>query len=110
MTGPTETTRTEEMSFARILIGLARHYLGGRRGLLIFGGITLAAGLMLNWSWAVAIGLAPILIALAPCAIMCALGVCMHKMGNKTDPGKSQTNGIPKADRAAENLRGEDRG
>ncbi len=97
MNVPTETTRTEEMSFAQILIGLARHYLGGRRGLLIFGGIALAAGLMLNWSWVMAIGLAPILIALAPCAVMCALGVCMHKMGNKPGSGQSQTKGDPES-------------
>jgi membrane protein DedA with SNARE-associated domain len=35
----------------------------------------LGAGLALNWSWPVAAGVAPLLVALAPCAAMCALGL-----------------------------------
>jgi hypothetical protein len=41
-------------------------------------------GLALNWSWLVAIGVAPLLVALAPCAAMCALGLCMSRMGGKS--------------------------
>lgn len=39
----------------------------------------LGAGLALNWNWLVAAGIAPRLVALAPCAVMCALGLCMRK-------------------------------
>lgn len=39
----------------------------------------LGAGLALNWNWLVAAGVAPLLVALAPCAAMCALGLCMRK-------------------------------
>lgn len=31
----------------------------------------LGAGLALNWNWLVAAGIAPLLVALAPCAVMC---------------------------------------
>jgi hypothetical protein len=57
-----------------------RPYLPGRRGLLVLAAIVLVAGLALNWSWLVAAGIAPILVALAPCAAMCAAGYCMSRM------------------------------
>ena len=57
-----------------------RDRLGGRRGLLIGGAVLAAAGLAFGWSWLTAIGLAPILIGLAPCLAMCALGLCMRRM------------------------------
>jgi hypothetical protein len=49
----------------------------GTRGLFALGAVVIAAGLALNWSWVVALGLAPIVLSLAPCAAMCALGLCM---------------------------------
>lgn len=52
-------------------------WLGGRRGLLILAAVIITAGLAMNWSWLAAIGVAPIIIALAPCAVMCGLGFCM---------------------------------
>ena len=60
---------------------LARYYLGNRWVLLVLGSAVLIGGAALNWGWLVAIGLAPILLALAPCAIMCAVGLCA--MGGK---------------------------
>ena len=48
--------------------------------LLAIGALVLSIGASLNWGWLVAAGIAPILIALAPCAIMCALGLCAMKM------------------------------
>jgi hypothetical protein len=58
--------------------------LGQYRWLL--GGVALvllAAGFAWHWSWLVAIGVAPLLISAAPCLVMCALGLCMHRMGNR---------------------------
>lgn len=49
----------------------------GRRGLLLAGLAAAGGGLALNWGWLTAIGAAPIILALAPCAVMCALGMCM---------------------------------
>lgn len=77
-TGDTSSSLTPD------LWSTARYYLGGRRGLLILAGVTVAAGLALNWSWLAAVGAAPLIVALLPCAAMCALGLCMSR---KSAPG-----------------------
>ncbi len=59
----------------------------GRRGWLLLGLGLLATGAALNWSWLTAIGLAPIILSLAPCALMCAAGFCMS--GSKSCATKS---------------------
>ena len=42
--------------------------------------ITLVAVAAFSWNWLIAIGLAPLLITLLPCAVMCTLGIfCMSK-------------------------------
>jgi hypothetical protein len=54
---------------------------------LVLGGIALAllaAGFAWQWNWLVAIGVAPPLLSAAPCAAMCALGLCMHRMGGRS--------------------------
>lgn len=84
MDASTETKKAEELSLTQIAAALLRHYLGGRRGLILLTVIALGAGLILNWSWLVAAGIAPLLLALAPCAAMCALGLCMSRMGGKS--------------------------
>ncbi len=76
MTTPT-TTEQPELSLTRDLIHVARYYLGRPRVLLILATIAIVAGLVFNWSWLVAAGLAPILISTLPCLIMCVFGVCM---------------------------------
>jgi hypothetical protein len=42
-----------------------------------------AAGLAFNWSWLVAIGVAPTLVAALPCVAMCALGLCMNRKNGR---------------------------
>ncbi|MCI0429309.1 MAG: hypothetical protein L0210_02020 [Rhodospirillales bacterium] len=56
----------------------------GTRGLVILGAAVIAVGLALNWSWLVAIGAAPLLLAALPCVAMCALGLCMMPKGGKS--------------------------
>jgi hypothetical protein len=41
-------------------------------------------GLAMNWSALVAAGIAPLLISALPCAVMCALGLCMSRMGRSS--------------------------
>lgn len=83
----TEATKRSETPLSKDIINLALYYLwrasnlvrshlGGRRGFIILTMAVLAVGLAFSWSWLVAIGIAPLLVALAPCAVMCALGLC----------------------------------
>ena len=41
-------------------------------------------GIAMNWSALVAAGIAPLLISALPCAVMCALGLCMSRMGRSS--------------------------
>lgn len=50
--------------------------LSNRRLWLGLGLAVLLAGIALNWSWLVAAGLAPVLLAILPCGAMCALSLC----------------------------------
>ena len=57
-----------------------------RRMLYIALGVGAAAGLFLGWEWLVAVGAASLIVAVAPCLVMCALGLCMSRpCRNKTD-------------------------
>jgi hypothetical protein len=76
--------KADQLSLGSTAMALARHYLGGRRGLIALAVIALGAGLISSWGWLVAAGIAPLLLALAPCAAMCALGLCPGKMGGKS--------------------------
>jgi hypothetical protein len=70
-------TQQPDTALTRDLLYAARYYLGRPRTLLIVATIAIVAGLVLNWNWLVAVGLAPILLSTLPCLIMCAFGVCM---------------------------------
>jgi hypothetical protein len=80
-----------------------RSWFSGRRGVIIGGIAIVAAGLALGWNWLTAIGAAPIILSLAPCAAMCALGACAMMRGNSScaksgslDPAKPpQTTSAP---------------
>jgi hypothetical protein len=57
------------------------------RDRLVLGATALAAITIIaawQWSWLVAIGAVPLLLSVAPCAAMCALGLCMHRMGSSS--------------------------
>lgn len=69
-------------------------WLGRRRTWLAAAAIAVVGGAALNWGWLVAVGAAPLLLALAPCAAMCALGLCMKRGGDgckKQDAGVGPT-------------------
>jgi len=45
--------------------------------LLALGSLAVATGLFFGgWAWLVAAGLAPVILSVLPCLVMCALGVC----------------------------------
>ena len=50
-----------------------------RRALYIGLGVGAAAGIFLGWDWLVAVGAASLIIAVAPCLVMCAFGLCMSR-------------------------------
>jgi hypothetical protein len=75
-----ESTNTADTSLKRDVLHAVRYYLGNRWGLLAAGILVLTIGAALNWSWLVAAGIAPIILSLAPCAIMCAVGLCCMNM------------------------------
>jgi hypothetical protein len=79
MTSPA-TSKTTDLSPTRGWLHFIRPYLGNRWVLLLLGGLVLVIGLSLNWGWLVAVGAAPVILSLAPCAIMCAVGLCGMKM------------------------------
>jgi hypothetical protein len=109
MRAASESESARPLSLAQASWALLRHYLGSRKALTLLAVAAVGTGLALNWSWLVAAGIAPILLALAPCAAMCALGLCMRNMGGESrsdakdaiDP-KGRPAGAPHKERAAE--------
>ncbi len=45
---------TQSLTLPQIVVGLLRHYLGGRRGLILLAVAILSIGAFLNWGWLVA--------------------------------------------------------
>ena len=90
MTTP-DMTKTADASPVRDLLHAARHYLGGRRSLLILAVMALTGGAALNWGWLVAAGIAPVLLTVLPCLVMCGLGLCMTRLiGGSSTSRESQ--------------------
>jgi hypothetical protein len=70
-------------------LGVARSIILSRPGLIVIGLAAIGLGLTSSWGWLSAIGAAPIILAVLPCAAMCAVGACMPMMmggAKKTDP------------------------
>lgn len=59
-------------------------------------------GLAFNWRWLAAIGVAPILLSILPCAVMCGLGLCMMGSGKGSCDRSASSSGAD--DRAAAEL------
>lgn len=74
-----ETTKASEPTLGQDLRYFLGYWLRDRRVLIAIALVALVAGAALNWSWFVALGIAPIVLAMAPCGVMCAIGLC--KMG-----------------------------
>ncbi|MDA8251318.1 MAG: hypothetical protein M0Z28_19420 [Rhodospirillales bacterium] len=63
------------------------------RGIVLGVGVVAVGGAAFGgWPWLVAVGVAPILLSILPCAVMCAFGLCMMRMGNGSKSAGSQAN------------------
>lgn len=72
MTDIRETTPSAEPSAWRV-------WFRDRRPWLFVGLVVIPAALWLGWDWLAAVGALPVLLALAPCIAVCALGLCMRR-------------------------------
>lgn len=75
------------------LIRIALH----NRMVLVAGTAIALGGLGLGWGWLTAIGLAPLILSVAPCLIMCALGMCMMGKAAKSVPDQAAPQVTPTA-------------
>jgi hypothetical protein len=76
------------------------HLRRSARSRLVLGGSLaplVAAGLAWQWSWLVAIGVAPLLLSVAPCIVMCALALCMTRMGGRSCDAARPTGPLDRA-------------
>jgi hypothetical protein len=98
----TETTQRNpsvplDRALLTVRLGRNRLALGGLALLL------LTAGLIWQWNWLVAIGVAPLLLIATSCVAMCVL--CMHRKGGRaygTAPSNSPDRVTPTASREEE--------
>lgn len=76
MTARIEAASSEAAAPARGWLAQAGARIGRQRILVVAALAAFAMAAAANWSWLVALGIAPVLLALAPCAVMCALRLC----------------------------------
>jgi hypothetical protein len=75
-----ETASVTKASLAQDWLDALRYWLRGRRGAAVLVVSVVVIGAALNWSWLVAVGIAPLLLTALPCVAMCGLGLCMNRM------------------------------
>ena len=74
-----QTVGTDAAPASSDVCSASRRWTGGRTilaGAAIVGAL---AGIVLNWGWLVAAGIAPLILAAVPCLAMCAFGLCADK-------------------------------
>jgi hypothetical protein len=79
----------------------AARLLRSPRGLIGLAIVLIVVGAAFNWSGLVAAGVAPIILATAPCLVMCVLGLCMVNMGRRDSEGASNGVTLDSAESAA---------
>jgi len=89
----------------QLIVGLLRGFARHRRKVIAAGVLTLVLGAAFNWSWLIAVGAAPVLLAVLPCAAMCALGLCAMGM-NRSSAGATTPPAGATADGSAESQAG----
>jgi hypothetical protein len=82
----TEEPATAQSDSAPTTLRRIRSWAISPQGLTVAGIASVAIGLAVNWSWLVAVGAAPLILSLGPCAVMCALGLCMNMRNESHAP------------------------
>ncbi len=72
--------------------GVLQFWISDRRVLAVAGLVLAGSGLALGWSWLTAIGVAPLIVSVAPCLVMCAVGACVMCRSN---PGATTPSASP---------------
>ncbi|GAA0560117.1 hypothetical protein ACFQH5_08475 [Halomonas salifodinae] len=91
--------------------GLKGLVTGPRRWMLL-GAVVVAGGLSLGWDQLVLLGIAPVLVSILPCLVMCGamcMMKCKDKKGKATDQGEvsdvqAKVEASPIASRATETI------
>lgn len=81
-------TTTGGQSLAQTPVDKIRSWATSRGGMIVIGLAAIALALGFSWNWLVAVGAASLILSFAPCAVMCALGLCM--MGRGKSSGATQ--------------------
>ncbi len=79
---------TGRQGIAQTPLDRMRSWATSRQGVIVIGLAAGALALGFSWNWLVAIGAASLILSFAPCAVMCALGICM--MGRGKSSGTTQ--------------------
>ena len=90
-----ESTKVPDTTLTHDIGAFARYWLRDRRVLIALAIAVVGAGAALNWGWLVALGVAPLLLSFAPCALMCALGLCMMGRGGQSSCSKGAADNAP---------------
>lgn len=67
---------------------------GISRSVMLLMTAAMLLALYSGWDWLVATGVAMWLIAVAPCLVMCALGLCMHRFTGRTCGKSERSSGL----------------
>ena len=82
---------------ARPIWSSAARLLRGRVGLVALGAAVLGIGGALNWNWLVAAGVAPHILSVLSCVVMCSLGLCAAGMARRSTNRQSLASSDPAA-------------
>lgn len=80
MTNLQASESSENASGSAVVAHAFPRVFNSRGGLGLAVAAALTVGIVSNWSWLVAAGIAPLLLSVLPCVAMCALGLCMSRM------------------------------
>lgn len=92
-----ETAGADARPANRSVCSSPHRWPAGRK--ILFGAaiVGVLAGIVLNWNWLVAAGIAPLILAAVPCLAMCAFGLCADKLRGDQScaPAKADSSGNP---------------